>query len=76
MGLAMKYSRLRISCQFLHLPKGFDLKNKSTPWIRSIDYHLECCIDARFWKIAISRKKSFTGKFHVSQRPDILKSII
>jgi hypothetical protein len=23
------------------------------PWIRSIDYHLECCIGARFWKIAI-----------------------
>ena len=39
-------------------PKGFDMKNRPKPRIRSVDYHLECCIEARFWKIASTRKKS------------------
>ena len=47
-------SNLQISCQDLPFPDGFDLKNKSKPWIRSVDYHLECCIEARFLKLAIT----------------------
>jgi hypothetical protein len=45
-------SNLQIFCQDLPSPDGFDLKNKSKPWIRSVDYHLQCCIEARFWKLA------------------------
>jgi len=42
----------RLSCQDLHFPDGFDLKNKSKLSIRSVDYHLEWSSEARFWKIA------------------------
>jgi hypothetical protein len=33
------------------------MKNRPKPWIRPVDYHLECCIEARFWKIASTRKE-------------------
>ena len=33
-------------------PRGFDMKNRPKPRIRPVDYHLECCIEAGFWKIA------------------------
>jgi hypothetical protein len=36
------------------LPKSFGVKNRPKPRIRPVDYHLECCVEARFWKIAIT----------------------
>jgi hypothetical protein len=40
--------------RFFHT-KGFDMKNRPKPRIRPVVYYLECCIEARFLKIA-SRK--------------------
>jgi len=47
-GFPDERQKAQISCQDLPFPDGFDLKNKSKPWIRSVDYHLECCIEVRF----------------------------
>jgi hypothetical protein len=48
-------SETRISCQYVAPAKGFDMKNRPKPRGRLVDYHLGCCIETRFWKIA--RKK-------------------
>jgi hypothetical protein len=34
------------------------MKNRPKPRIRPVDYHLECCIEARFRKIASTGRKS------------------
>jgi hypothetical protein len=46
--------KLNTACQDVYPPKGFDMKNRSKPRIRSVDYHLECCMEVRFSKITIS----------------------
>jgi hypothetical protein len=51
-ALPASKKEINISCQDLHFPDGFDLKNKSKPSIRSVDYDLESSREARFWKIA------------------------
>ena len=43
-----------LSCQDVFTPKGFDMKNRPKPRIRPVDYHLGCCIEARFGEIAIT----------------------
>jgi hypothetical protein len=58
-------SNLQISCQDLPFPDGFDLKNKSKPWIRSVDYYLECCIEARFLKLASTGRKRWKSGLQV-----------
>ena len=42
----------KISCQDVSPPKGFEMKNRPKPRVRPVDYHLECCIVARFRKTA------------------------
>ena len=36
--------------QVMFPPKGFDMKKRPKPRIRPVDYHVECCIEAGFWK--------------------------
>jgi hypothetical protein len=43
-----------IACQDVFPPKGFDMKNRPKLRVRPVDYHLECCIVARFREMAIS----------------------
>jgi len=52
------HTKLNISCQDVSPPKGFDMKNRTKPRIGLVDYHLECCIEARFRKITSTRKLS------------------
>jgi hypothetical protein len=33
------------------------MENRPKPRICPVDYHLECSIEARFWKIAITGRK-------------------
>jgi hypothetical protein len=40
----------KISCQDISPPKGFEMKSRSKPRVRPVDYHLACCIVARFRK--------------------------
>ena len=68
-------SDLQISCQDLPFPDGFDLKNKSKPWIRSVDYYLKCCIEARFWKLAITGRKQWTTTL-ILTTPQIISNLI
>jgi len=42
-------------------PKGFDMENRPKPRIRPVDYHLECCIEARFLKIASTGSDMASG---------------
>jgi len=37
--------------------KGLDMKKRPKPKVRPVDYHLECWIEARFWKIASTGRK-------------------
>jgi len=49
------------------------MKNRPKPRIRPVDYHLECCIEAGFWKIAsIGRSPWSNEKFIL--RPDFEES--
>ena len=46
-----EFEKLNIACQNVPLPKGFDMKNKLKPRIRSVYYWLKCCMEVRFWKM-------------------------
>jgi hypothetical protein len=50
--LGLKTLYFRPHCQDVSHPKGFNAKDRPKPGIRPIDYHLECCIEARFWNMA------------------------
>ena len=50
--LGLKTLYFRTHCQDVSHSKGFDVKDRPKPRIRPIDYHLECCIEARFRNVA------------------------
>ena len=60
-------SKARISCQDVLFPKGFGMRNRPKPRIRPVDFNLECCIEARFWKIVSTRKnpRPKTGRISI-----------
>jgi hypothetical protein len=59
-----------IACQDVSPPKGFDMKNRPKPGIRLLDYHLKCCIEARFWKN--SKQEGVLGIAEIFPHPNLL----
>jgi hypothetical protein len=55
-----------IACQDVSPPKGFDKKNRPKPGIRLVDRHLECCLEARFWKIASTGRSPWSCRKNLS----------
>jgi hypothetical protein len=51
----------RIACQDDFPQKGFDMKTRPKPRIRSVDYHLEFCMEARLSKMRISGREETGG---------------
>ena len=49
--------KLNVACQDVPLPKGFDMENRSKPWICSVYYHSKWCMEIEKRKNNITRKK-------------------
>ena len=47
----------QIACQDRARAKGFGMKKKPGPQVRSVYYWLKCCMEARFRKLAKRRKE-------------------
>ena len=60
-GNLWKTRKASIACQDVFSRKSFYMEDRSKPRITPFDYHLECCIEARFLKMA--RKKAFREIF-------------
>jgi len=46
------------------------MKKRLKPAIRPVDYHMECCIEARFWKIASTGSNTRDGAEGFLSLPD------